>query len=440
MPELLGNDLYLQFIIVISCTIEVFFSNILFNLRGKYKKKWWLYTLIAAAVFLCLSVPLAKLRLLLGFNRILQGIFHSLYMLFLNMLLLWITYQEQKFQFLQTLCATHATRIFAAMSLGSLLNLCGFDTSQTMFFFRTENTYLDWALYYLFHIVIYVVFGFLFKEKEDVNLSKKGKVLISILILASLLCTDVVSSVMTPYSSTSWMLSGLIKLLICVFALMILLIRKGIFYTSRKDLEVEMMNNLLVKEREQFEKSRENIDVINAKCHDLRHQLSNLEGKITSEELQSLKQATEFYDSTIKTGNDVLDSILYEYQLSCQNHHIRMTCMMDGKLLSFMDPSDLYSLLANALSNAIRALSEVDEENRVLSITLEEKSGIKLLEIDNYYKGDCRFDDKGLPLSDKDDGRNHGFGSRSISYIVRKYSGTLSYKTDDGIFRMMISF
>lgn len=440
MPELLGNDLYFQFIIVVSCTVEVFFSNILFNLRGNYKKRWWLYTLIVATVFACLCIPLSKLRLLLGFNRIVQGVFHSFYMLLLNMLLLFITYREKKFQFLQTLCATHATRIFAAMSLGALLNLCGLDTSQTMFFFQTGIYWLDWSIYYLFHIVIYVTFGLLFKEKEDANLSKRGKILISVLTLVSLLCTDVVSSIMTPYASMSWMLSGLIKLMICAFALMILLIRKGIFYTSRKDSEVEMMNNLLVKEREQFEKSRESIDAINAKCHDLRHQLSKLEGKVTSEELQSLKQATEFYDSAIKTGNDVLDSILYEYQLSCQNHRIRMTCMMDGKLLSFMDPSDLYSLLANALSNAIRALSEVEEKNRILSITLEEKRGIKLLEIDNYYKGNCRFDDKGLPLSDKDDGRNHGFGSRSISYIVRKYSGTLSYQADGEIFRMMVSF
>lgn len=50
-----------------------------------------------------------------------------------------------------------------------------------------------------------------------------------------------------------------------------------------------LMSNLLDKEREQFEKSRENIDIINSKCHDLNHQLSKLEGKITDEELLSLK-------------------------------------------------------------------------------------------------------------------------------------------------------
>lgn len=72
-------------------------------------------------------------------------------------------------------------------------------------------------------------------------------------------------------------------------ALMILIIRKGIFYSSNQEQEMALMSNLLDKEREQFEKSRENIDIINSKCHDLNHQLSKLEGKITDEELLSLK-------------------------------------------------------------------------------------------------------------------------------------------------------
>lgn len=37
-------------------------------------------------------------------------------------------------------------------------------------------------------------------------------------------------------------------------ALMILIIRKGIFYSSNQEQEIALMSNLLDKEREQFEK------------------------------------------------------------------------------------------------------------------------------------------------------------------------------------------
>lgn len=114
--------------------------------------------------------------------------------------------------------------------------------------------------------------------------------------------------------------------------------------------------------------------------------------------------------------------------------------MMDGQLLSFLEPIDLYSLMSNALSNAMRTLEKADGKDRILSITLKQEKGIRTLEIDNFYKGEVRFDDQGLPLSDKDDGKNHGYGSKSISYIVKKYSGTVSYRTDHNIFRLIVSF
>lgn len=223
-------------------------------------------------------------------------------------------------------------------------------------------------------------------------------------------------------------------------ALMILIIRKGIFYSSNQEQEMALMSNLLDKERELFEKSRENIDIINSKCHDLNHQLSKLEGKITDEELLSLKEATSFYDSTIKTGNDVVDSAIYENQLICQKHNIRLTCMCDGNLLNFMEKTELYSLITNALSNAIKAVENLPDDKRIVDFTLAKKNGIILLEIDNYFDGEIKFSSSNLPISTKTDGKNHGFGSKSISYIVNRYNGTLSYSTDNQIFKLLISF
>lgn len=130
-----------------------------------------------------LSVPLAYLRSTMSSIRALQGIVHSLYMFGLTSLLLFITYDEGKFQWIQSLCATHATRIFTAKSLGAILNLTGNDAILTMSFFGSQNIFLDWTIYYAYHIAIYIIFGFIFKMKNNVSLSKKGKRNISILTI-----------------------------------------------------------------------------------------------------------------------------------------------------------------------------------------------------------------------------------------------------------------
>lgn len=438
--KLLGEEVLKQLVIILSADFEVLLSIYLFNIKGHYRKKWWLWNLITIFSLILLSVPLAYLRSTMSSIRALQGIVHSLYMFGLTSLLLFITYDEEKFQWIQSLCATHATRIFTAKSLGAILNLTGNDTFLTMSFFGSQNIYLDWTIYYAYHIAIYIIFGFIFKMKNNVSLSKKGKRNISILTIFSVLATDFFYCFVTPYESQSLILSGMIKIVYCFMALMILIIRKEIFYSSNQEQETALMSNLLDKEREQFEKSRENIDIINSKCHDLNHQLSKLEGKITDEELLSLKEATSFYDSTIKTGNDVVDSAIYENQLICQKHNIKLTCMCDGNLLNFMEKTELYSLITNALSNAIKAVENLPDDKRIIDFTLAKKNGIILLEIDNYFDGEIKFSSSNLPISTKTDGKNHGFGSKSISYIVNRYNGTLSYSTDNQIFKLLISF
>ena len=103
-----------------------------------------------------------------------------------------------------------------------------------------------------------------------------------------------------------------------VFALVILLIRSGIISQGQARTEISLMERVMAEERKQYEHNRESINLINMRCHDLKHQLANLSGRLTDEEVKSLQEAMNIYDSTIKTGNEVLDVVLYENQLACR--------------------------------------------------------------------------------------------------------------------------
>ena len=97
-----------------------------------------------------------------------------------------------------------------------------------------------------------------------------------------------------------------------------------------------MMDRILSEERKQFAQMKENIDIINMRCHDLKHQLEDFSGRLTDREIAELQEAMEIYDSNIRTGNEALDTVLYIHQLTCRKEGIILTCLADGNALSFM--------------------------------------------------------------------------------------------------------
>ena len=48
--------------------------------------------------------------------------------------------------------------------------------------------------------------------------------------------------------------------------------------------------------------------------------------------------------------------------------------------------------------------------------------------------------EEGLPRTTKDVSNYHGFGIKSIKYIVEKYAGTVSVSVEQGIFDLKILF
>lgn len=216
--------------------------------------------------------------------------------------------------------------------------------------------------------------------------------------------------------------------------------RKAIYWQT----ELALHDQIWQSQKEQYQLSREKIEIINRKCHDLKHQVAalrmihNEQQRETS--LREIEQAVMIYDTAIQTGNEVLDTVLTEKSLSCETKGIQWTCMADGSQLSFLDPIDLYAIFGNALDNAIEGVQDLpDLEKRVIAVTVFNRGKLAILQIENYYDQHLRFED-GLPQSSKGDAANHGFGMKSIRKTVEKYGGSLSIHTEDHIFILSIVF
>lgn len=241
---------------------------------------------------------------------------------------------------------------------------------------------------------------------------------------------------MRNYQSGNFALAVCCKVLFVIIYIFILMVRAGLFSHGITAAKLVATEELLAAERRHYAEVKDNVDVINMKCHDIRRQLTSLQGKLTDEELETLRDAIEIYDSDIKTGSDILDLVLYQKKLYCDKHGIRLDFIADGKILGFISSSDLYALLANAIDNATEATENLRPDKRLISLNVRKDGSAAVIETVNYFDTKKTGGEKQTTKADK---RRHGYGIMSMRHIAELYGGTLDIETDGDIFFLKIS-
>lgn len=200
------------------------------------------------------------------------------------------------------------------------------------------------------------------------------------------------------------------------------------------------LKNVLQNQYIQYKQSRESIDVVNRKYHDLKHQIAVLRAEQDPQKrldfLNGMEEEIRTYEAQNKTGNSILDTILTSKSLYCAHHSIELTCVADGARLDFMDAMDICSIFGNILDNAIECeLTIDDKEKRLIHLTVYAKNDFLLIQCGNYCEQILEFK-HGLPVSTKRNRAYHGFGVRSIQYAAEKYGGTMIIYNRDSWFEI----
>ena len=198
-----------------------------------------------------------------------------------------------------------------------------------------------------------------------------------------------------------------IRTLVDLAGVLVLSIQQEQLMEASLHRELEAMDNVLHRQYEQYQQSRESIRLINRHCHDLKMQIAAIRaeqdpGKKAAA-LDEMESGIRMYEAQNKTGNAVLDTLLTAKSLDRQQHDINFTCVADGHLLDFMPTGDICTIVGTALDNATESVQTLaDPEKRLIRVAIYAQHGFVMLRFENYCETPVQLDSDGMPP--------HGYG------------------------------
>ena len=299
------------------------------------------------------------------------------------------------------------------------------------------------VVYSVMYILIYLFECYLKKDIEELQITRRELIVVYIVTIA-VYCISNLS-----YVDVKSLFSGGTAMDVFIIRTMADLSGMAVLYAYHiqvKEIQLrfekDTLRNIMNMQYSNYKLSKESIDIVNQKYHDLKHQINLLKSGADSEKsgeyLEKMEREIKIYETQNKTGNKVLDTILTSKSMHCQRHSIELKFMGEGNLLNFMEDMDISALFGNMLDNAIESVVKIKEkEKRLISLhVIQDKQFIRI-RMENYCEEDVQFQD-GLPITTKKDKRFHGFGMKSMKKIVEKYGGSVVAGKVDNWFELKI--
>ena len=427
----------ITYLIVFAC------GTFLFSLGYKRKNKFALRLLLSFAAVAAVSVGIAFLQYYIEMtfaNVILTNV--TVLLIYTALFILWffgmkISYDESLLRVLIS-CVFGGLCQYLSYCLYSILNIIVSLDAYLYITFKQFGYPIGLVVQTIICGGTLVACYFLF-AKRIVRLTPppdRGTGLYIALCLSHLIVSllNALGNILTS-DDTAIQLFVRIVLMICSICIIILYVK--MLETRSAKYDFEIVNNLNINEHQHFLKLKQDMELVSIKCHDIKHFI-NAAGTREGIDLSELGDAVSIYDTTIKTGNDVIDTLLAERKLYCSAHNITLTVLADAEKLDYIGATDICALFGNMLENAVEATGKVsDPARRVININIRPVSGQMFICVENSFDDKPKIID-GMPSTSKEDKTHHGYGLKSIKIITEKYDGVFSYNIEDGIFRVSV--
>lgn len=152
----------------------------------------------------------------------------------------------------------------------------------------------------------------------------------------------------------------------------------------------------------------------------IQHYLDELDGDLSK------------IDSVVKTGNQMMDSILNSKISLARAKAIEVSVEAQISMLLTTPDLDLCIIIGNLFDNAIEASLALPEAERLIRVYMEIKGQQLYISFTNFTARKKQKKIGGRFQTSK--GNGHGFGLLRIDTIIERHGGYISRNSEDGAF------
>ena len=172
---------------------------------------------------------------------------------------------------------------------------------------------------------------------------------------------------------------------------------------------------------------------------DIRHFNRVLAGFIQNKEYDKAASYLHEFDSMLEgvtavsfCENAIVNELLTIYASQCQKLGFKPRIKAIVPERFAIEETDLTSLVANALENAVEAQTHLDRDKRALQVEISFDGRKLKLMTKNPAPTAIEFKEDGLPVSSRP--VQSGVGTAQIKAVAEKYGGVASFKVENGNF------
>lgn len=342
------------------------------------------------------------------------------------------------------LCARyHLSPLLATLGVTSAYLSCQFSNWMGIAAFAATDSQIA---YYLARIATTLgVFAVLLHWAGDIGprLAIKSPTELGILLILPLVyyIFDYATNVYTTlFHSGSVVTVEFLAFALCAFYLMFLAVYLREYEeketAERERWMLETRDSAVIKELEAWRQSGRELSILR---HDMRHFLRGLAVLIEEGHIdEALKRIDDLCETNDRTAvrrycaNDTVNIALSSFISDINQHDITADLRAAVPESIHVADVDLFSVLSNALDNAIVAASAAPQGKRFVNLDLRYEDGQLLLLVSNTFDRPPRMVD-GMPIAQH---AGHGFGTKSIKLAVERMNGNCQFRINGDRFEL----
>ncbi len=290
---------------------------------------------------------------------------------------------------------------------------------------------LSKTLYFL----ITIVAARLFKPHKDSYDEPAQIILLCIVPVSSLVIevSYICIGLEGKLSVTAEVLVQISTILLLLMNLAVLFVYNRIQAIDHKNAALQMVQMRDQADAEYYKMLQEQYDAQRILIHDIKKHCNAIdimaaEGNSDKirEYIAELETLPEFKNKVRLCNDPVLNMILLRYMDYSSSNGINFTCDIRADSVSFMDAVSITALFGNLVSNAVEAAEKSGEKRVEISVIKNQEQQNVLISAVNSCDTEPVKDADGNPKTVKGENAGHGYGTKSIARVVKRYNGKSS--------------